>query len=272
MPEPDGRKLEAPEAGGNGPGARGPEAPGPGARGPEAPGPGEGGGEAAGRLWLWPTLSPRGRRPPGPAWYLTWPGWERHRTLRLGESPRYPDLSPWAVEEPEGFSAALAALAEAAQDGVLAPSGPPFAPPGAWGLRRAIESGGRAAPPAWGRDQGHLLLALWSAADSARLESDELLSGALSRREAMLASLTGEARPDPQAAGSGPPPPIPAFAAEAWLRLAGPSLRPGDRLWSPWPEAGQAAGLAALDLHTSIAPGGGGPEGPGGRPGAPAGG
>ena len=97
----------------------------------------------SGRLLIWPTISPRGHRPPRPAFYLTWPSWERYRMRNLGENPLYEGFSPIFIDEPEGFAQSLALLVEASSDGTFGGLSAPFFEAGSFGIRQAIVSFGR---------------------------------------------------------------------------------------------------------------------------------
>jgi hypothetical protein len=204
------------------------------------------------RLWLWPTISPRGLKPPEPALYLTWPGWERHRTLKLGQAASYPDLAGVEIGEPAGFGGALAALAEAALDGGRPDASPPFSDHGALSIRQALL--GR--PPGQAAGRAHLLVALWSAAASSWREAEAKLAEAQALHRTMLASLSGDEAPvgDP-AWPAGPPPTAPAPAvARGWLELAAPVLGPRDVLWSPWGGLAEEIGLREIDPWLSLPP------------------
>ncbi|MDR2455981.1 MAG: hypothetical protein LBE49_05235 [Deltaproteobacteria bacterium] len=231
-------------------------------------------GDASGRLIIWPTISPRGHKPPRPAFYLTWTGWERYRTSVLGESPLCGGFSPIFIEAPEGFYESLVLLTEASFDGGLQSLQTPFFDPAAEGIRQEILAGpGKAGSSARGArpspDSGgrlsvarpaelppHLVLALASAASSSSAEAGRLLREAELGRAAMLAALTGDERESPAGAASegersddgGEITPVPqeasasrfSPAALAWLKLAGPVLGPGDLLWAPKAEAESA--------------------------------
>jgi hypothetical protein len=208
------------------------------------------------RIVIWPTLSPRGHDYHGLAHYLTWPGWERFRVEKLGEAETGGSLIPLHIDEPEGFPAALAALAEAARDAASPSSRPPLFDVQTGALRGEILAGGRPAAPGKGANLDHLLLALWSAADSQRREAEAILAKALSSRQSLLAALAGEDQEDDEGAQVQvpPPPEPPLWAARAFLRLAAPVLRPGDLLWSPWPGLGEATGLEFVDPFVSLPP------------------
>jgi hypothetical protein len=225
-------------------------------------------GDPSGRLIIWPTISPRGHKPPRPAFFLTWAGWERYRTEVLGESPLCRDFSPIFIEAPEGFYESLVMMTEASFDGGLKSLETPFFDPGADGIRREILAGpGKAGSSAQGSsgspDGGgrltvgrapqlppHLIVALASAASSSSAEAGRLMREAERGRAAMLAALTGEETPGSDSAFEGAPSPdggeiIPVPeeapsrgpAALAWLKLAGPVLEPGDLLWTPKEES-----------------------------------
>jgi hypothetical protein len=230
-------------------------------------------------------ISPRGFEPAAPAWYLSWPAWEAFRIERLGQAPPPEGLSPLMIGSPEGFAASLAQLLRSASDAPAAVSGPPLAGFGDQGrLRRALLSGGRAEPPAGlaPRTPPHLALALWAAAESLAMDADEMLGEALGRRRRLMSELSGpdggpdESAPDLSAPDESAPPSETLFPAAgptrlpaggagpilaAWLALAGPVLRPGDRLWSPRPELAEPARgrLAEAAPGVFLAPAPGGP-------------
>ena len=208
-----------------------------------------------GRLLIWPTISPRGHRLPRPAYYLTWPGWERHRVSFLSESPVYEGFSLIFIDEPANFAESLAQLEEATLDDGIKSFRTPFFETDYLEIKAAILSGESAPKPSGGVTPNwispYLLVALWSTSESTHLEAKVLLDKALASRREMLTTMRGEDAPSlsdcaisgglssslgqakPSDSEIPPPSIVSASLALAWLELAKPILKQGDLLWSP---------------------------------------
>ncbi|MDR1658274.1 MAG: hypothetical protein LBT47_12100 [Deltaproteobacteria bacterium] len=192
----------------------------------------------AGRLLIWPVISPENIRLSEPAHYVTWPGWEEYRMRRLGQNPPPSWLTPVYVNEPSGFIGSLTALLEAASDNSPALFESPMAlaltsEESEGSLVKALRRG--SAEPSQLADRplrpAHLTLALWAVSEHYRLESDRLLSQALDGKRRLQAALTGtepqDSDPIPYSASSLS---RPQAITRAWLAVASPFLNPGDRL------------------------------------------
>jgi hypothetical protein len=206
-----------------------------------------------GRLLLWPSISPQGHTLPRPAYYLSWPGWEKHRLTCLDEKPVYEGFTPIFIDEPENFSQSLAQLREATRDDGIRSFRTPFYEQDYPELRAAIlsyEGPRRSAKAAFiNKASPYLRVALWSASESLHFKSRTLLRRAIAEKNAMMFSMRGsDALPLPEGVTWRPqgydpftapyeptpePPPekprTPLHAA--WLELARPILKEGDLLW-----------------------------------------
>ncbi|MDR2141682.1 MAG: hypothetical protein LBR11_07840 [Deltaproteobacteria bacterium] len=176
------------------------------------------------RLWAWPAVSGQ-LSPPEPAFYLSWPAWEKFLTTELREE-RHPWLTPVFLPEPVNFLASLRSLLALAQEGGPASPAIPFFSPETAQIRSALA--GRQ-PATAAPERLALALALGHLARRAAQESLRLTQRAQSLKADLLMDLTDEPQETVEEIDSFPDP-SPKMSA-AWLTLARPLLRPGDRLW-----------------------------------------
>jgi hypothetical protein len=183
-----------------------------------------------GRLLLWPTISPRGHTPPETTHYVTWPGWERHRVVNLGEAESYEGFVPLFVEEPPDFWAIITHLTGIFVEGEPILRFPPYFDQEEADILKEILAGESPIPPPLSRFRSHSLLAVWSTADSLRREKAARLALELGQN-GLPAALDGESRHPAIPEAQEPPP----YLTVAWLDLITPVRIRGDRLWSPIP-------------------------------------
>jgi len=192
------------------------------------------------RLGPWPPPGPEAP-PPGPRFYLSWPGWEDYLAKRLGLAPDPRGPAPLMLPtDPEDL--ALAALDQLADRAGRQGAGlwPLLVPPpeGPSALAEAIR---RPAAPAAPRPllSDRAYLALWTLAERQAEAGAELLAEAARKERAMWAALKGEEDAPPPLAASTPtgePDRRAAYAWQCWRRLAAPLLRPGDLILPTAPE------------------------------------
>jgi len=200
----------------------------------------------SGRLLLAPRLGPwppQGGEtpPPGPRFYLSWPGWEDFLAKRLNLRPEPTGAAPLMLpaDSEELTLAALDQLADRAgrQGANLWPLlVPPAESPSS--LASAIR---RPAAPTAPRPllSDRAYLALWTLTEFQAAAGAELLDEAARKERAMWAALKGEEAaqpPTPAPALEGEPDRRAAYAWLCWRRLAAPLLKPGDLILPTAPE------------------------------------
>ena len=145
----------------------------------------------AGRLIMWPSISPHGHLPPRPAYYVTWPGWERYRTEYLGQSATYDCFTPIVIDEPANFFSSMALVKQLLEEGVRDIPPESFLPPHSFGLGDAIRAG-QPNKERLNRVPPHWLLAVAAIGDSLSAQSREGLESALESRARMHGALIGD--------------------------------------------------------------------------------
>ena len=190
------------------------------------------------RLLLAPRLGPwpppeAAESPPGPRFYLSWPGWEDFLAKRLGLKPDPAGPSPLMLPaDLEDLS--LAALDQLADRAGRQGAGlwPLLVPPtdGSRALAAAIRRPAAPSPPQpLLSDRAYL--ALWTLNEHRAATGAELLAEAGRKEKAMWAALKGEEvsfAPLPVGEPAEEPDQRTAYAWICWRRLAMPLLKPGD--------------------------------------------
>lgn len=198
----------------------------------------------------WPIYPPDYKSDSGPAFYLSWLGWELYLQRRLALNPAADGPAPLLLPDmvsPEHDFAAIDQLVRTAGElgaGMLNLSRDlPDSLPALTGAIVNYPAVKKASEEAGGPlldDRSYL--ALWAVNEHQARQSQALLDEAAARERAMWAALKGEAVPAPPIKEEDPPPaeeadPRTVYAWRCWHRLAAPLLQPSDLILPTAPAA-----------------------------------